>query len=76
MSLMESLEFSDLETIEDEVLLVQATGYTSWFLDTLEAMNIDWELIEGCPWIQFEISSEKLRALMEAFSNVKYDLLE
>ena len=73
---MEYLEALDLETEADEILLVQAKDYTNWFLDTLEAMNIDWELIEGCPWIQFEISSEKLRALMKAFSDVKYDLLE
>ncbi|HME54558.1 MAG TPA: hypothetical protein VKM55_20265 [Candidatus Lokiarchaeia archaeon] len=76
MSLMEYLETLDLETEQDEILLVQAKDYTNWFLDTLDAMHLDWEFIEGCPWIQFEISSEKLRALMQAFSDVKYDLLE
>ena len=76
MSLMEYIETLEYETVEDEELLVQAKDYTNWFLDTLDAMRVDWEFIEGCPWIQFEISSEKLRALMKAFSDVKYDLLE
>ena len=71
MSLMQCIE-----TVEDEELLVQAKDYTNWFLDTLDAMQIDWELIEGCPWIQFEIPSDQLRALMQAFSDVKYDILE
>jgi len=71
MSLMEYLE-----TVENEELLVQAKDYTNWFLDTLDAMHVDWELIEGCPWIQFEIPSEQLQALMRAFSGVQYDLLE
>ena len=76
MSLMEYFEALDNETVEDEELLVQAKDYSNWFLDTLEAMHVDWEPIPGCPWIQFEISSDKLRALMQAFSDVNYDLFE
>jgi hypothetical protein len=76
MSLMEYIEAMEAETVQDEVLLVQATHYTNWFLDTLDTMEITWEFIEGCPWIQFETSSSKLQLLLQAFSDVKYDLLE
>jgi hypothetical protein len=76
MSRIAFLESLNMEIEEDEILLVQARGYTNWFLDMLEAMGIDWELIEGCPWIQFEILSAQLRALMQTFSDVQFDLLE
>jgi hypothetical protein len=76
MSLLEQLESLNEESQEDEALLVQAARFTNWFLDTLEALNIDWEFIEGCPWIQFEATSSQLQCLMRAFSDITFEILE
>jgi hypothetical protein len=65
----------DYET--DEVLLVQATGFDKWFLDTLEAIKVEWETIPGVPrWIQFEIPSFKLQWLMHGYSDVTLEVME
>ncbi len=62
---------------EDEILLVQATGFDAWFLDALNGLGIAWETIPGVPgWIQFETESQKLRWLMHTFSDITIDLLE
>jgi hypothetical protein len=71
------LEPTDLLVVEDERLLVQATNYTYWFLEMLDAINVPWEHIPGCgSWIQFEIRSQELQMLMKAFTEVQYDVLE
>ena len=65
----------DYET--DEVLLVQATGFDKWFLDTLEALKVGWETIPGVPrWIQFEIPSFKLQWLMHGYADVTLEVME
>ena len=61
---------------EDEMLLVQVCAYTYWFTEMLDAMQVSWERIEGCPWIQFEVPSKVLQALMHAFTDVQFDILE
>jgi hypothetical protein len=64
------------ECSHDEVLLVHATGYTGWFIDALEALEIAWESIDGCPsWIEFEIPSCYLQLLMNEFFEVYFDIL-
>ncbi len=71
--------YSSLETLPetDEILLVQATDFDRWFLDTLEALNIDWERIPDVPgWIQFEIPSFKLQWLMHGYSDVTLEIME
>jgi hypothetical protein len=69
-----SLE-ADYET--DEALLVQATGFDKWFLDTLDALKVDWERIPDVPrWVQFEIPSFKLQWLMHAYSDVTLEIME
>jgi hypothetical protein len=70
--------FSPLETDceTDEVLLVQATGFDKWLLDTLDALKVEWERIPGVPrWIQFEIPSFKLRWLMHGYSDVTFEIM-
>jgi hypothetical protein len=65
----------DYET--DEVLLVQASGFDKWFLETLEAIKVDYERIPGVPgWIQFEIPSFKLQWLMHGYSDVTLEVME
>jgi hypothetical protein len=65
-----------LECEADEVLLVQATGHDGWFLDTLDALDVEWEAIAGVPrWIQFEIPSSKLQVLMCHYPDVTMDVL-
>jgi hypothetical protein len=76
MSLLACLETLELETREDEALLVQATHFTTEFVAVLDYLRIDWEFIEGCPWIQFEIPSNQLQALIRAFSGMKFEVLE
>jgi sarcosine oxidase delta subunit len=71
------LEPTELLVVEDERLLVQATNYTYWFLEMLDAMNVQWEHIPGCGrWIQFEILSLELQMLMKVFTEVHYDILD
>jgi hypothetical protein len=65
----------DYET--DEVLLVQAKGYDTWFLDTLEALKVEWERIPDVPgWIQFEIPSFKLQWLMHGYADVTLEIMD
>lgn len=65
------------EQVIDEVLLVQATGFDKWFLDTLDAFKISWERIPDLKkWIQFEIPSNKLQWLIHSYSDVTIDILE
>jgi len=65
-----------LECEADEVLLVQATGHDTWFLDTLDALGISWEAIPGVPrWIQFEIPSLKLQWLVQEYPDVVIGVL-
>jgi hypothetical protein len=67
----------DLDYETDEILLVQATGFDNWFIDTLDALKIDWESIPNTPrWIQFEIPSQKLQWLIHTYSDVTLDILE
>ncbi|NMC07975.1 MAG: hypothetical protein GYA24_22405 [Candidatus Lokiarchaeota archaeon] len=61
----------------DEILLVQASGYDGWFLDTLEAFKVEYERIPGVPgWIQFEIPSFKLQWLMRAYADVTIEVMD
>lgn len=65
----------DYET--DEVLLVQANGYDTWFLDTLEALKVQWERVPDVPgWIQFEIPSFKLQWLMHGYGDVTLEIMD
>jgi hypothetical protein len=67
----------ELDCETDEVLLVQATGYDNWFLETLDALKLDWESIPGVPgWIQFDVPSFKLQWLMHGHSDVTLEILE
>jgi hypothetical protein len=60
---------------EDETLLVHAANLTPSFLETLDEMEVAWEPIPGCPWIQMELASVELQILMEDFESVKFDIL-
>jgi hypothetical protein len=65
-----------LECEADEALLVQATGHDGWFIDALDALDVEWEAIAGVPrWIQFEIPSSKLQVLMFHYPDVTIDVL-